>query len=216
MCWAVIGKIVKFKDDISAIVDFGGIKKETIIAVKKVKPNDYVLVHAGVAISKLNERDVEKNVKIIEEIDKIKGFRKIEKSSNNFKVTYKISLSDTDYLQVMHYTNYLRYCERAQQEFLQSIGFTYSTLIHKYGIFIPTVEINGKITAPVRMDSKIEVSIMIVEVGKKHIKWKCKIKNVMSNKVCGEFYITSVCTDTSLTCSIPIPEEIRKKLLEFI
>lgn len=140
---------------------------------------------------------------------------KIEVPANAFKRTYKASLSDTDYLQVMHYTNYFRYCERAQQELLESLGFGYATLIHKFGLFVPTVETSGKIKAPVRLDNVIEVAVWVEEVGTKHIKFKNLIKNLTSGRVVAECLTTAVCTDTTLMGAMPLPQELVEGLKRY-
>jgi len=129
---------------------------------------------------------------------------------------YRTSLSDMDYLQVMHYTNYFKYCERSWMEFLSKIGISYSTLIHKFGIFIPTVQVEGKIYAPVRMDNDIEVFVWVEEVGKKHIKYRCVVKNLTSERVAAVITHVAVCTDTSLMESLELPRELINKLSPYI
>lgn len=59
MCLAQPGKIVKIdKKKKRAIIDFEGLKKEIDISlVKRVKPGDFVNIHAGFAIQKLTQRD---------------------------------------------------------------------------------------------------------------------------------------------------------------
>jgi hydrogenase expression/formation protein HypC len=55
MCIAVPGKIIEVKQD-SAVVDFGGVKKEIKTTLTPdVSINDYVLVHAGFSIEKINK-----------------------------------------------------------------------------------------------------------------------------------------------------------------
>jgi hydrogenase expression/formation protein HypC len=54
MCLAIPGKIIKIKDQL-ATVDFRGIKKEVNISLVKAKIGDYVMVHAGFAIEKMDQ-----------------------------------------------------------------------------------------------------------------------------------------------------------------
>ena len=66
MCLGVPGKVVRLESSsigmAMGIVSFGGIQKEVCLAyTPDVAPGDYVLVHVGFAISKLDEehaRDV--------------------------------------------------------------------------------------------------------------------------------------------------------------
>jgi len=55
MCLAVPSKIVKINDTI-ATVDVDGVTRETsLLLLEDAKIGDYVIVHAGFAISKLDE-----------------------------------------------------------------------------------------------------------------------------------------------------------------
>lgn len=135
---------------------------------------------------------------------------------NAFVGRYRITLSDTDYLQVMHYTNYLKYCERAQQELLNSVGMGYHTLIHRFGMFIPTVETSLKVKGPVRIDNEIEVVVWVEEIGNKHLKFKSVIKNLTSKKKVGECITVAVCADVGLTESMPLPQEFKERISKYL
>lgn len=129
---------------------------------------------------------------------------------------YRTSLSDTDYLQAVHYTNYFRYCERVWMELLNSIGFSYTTLIHKYGVFLPTVEVGGKVLSPTRMDNDIEVYAWVEDIGVKQIRWRCVIKNLTSNRVVADIYHIVKCSDTALTQSVELPRELVERLSKYL
>jgi len=64
LCLAIPAKIIKIKGEI-AEVDIGGIRKETSIAlVKDVKEGDYVLIHTGYAIAKINEEEAKELIEL--------------------------------------------------------------------------------------------------------------------------------------------------------
>lgn len=65
MCLAIPGKITKI-DGQNATVDFDGIIKETNISlIKNVAIGEFVIVHAGFAIQKLQQKDAEDILKIV-------------------------------------------------------------------------------------------------------------------------------------------------------
>ena len=70
MCLAIPGKIVERNGDIGK-VDFGGVYRMVNLSLVKVKIDDYVIVHAGFAISKINRREAEKTIKLAQEISSI-------------------------------------------------------------------------------------------------------------------------------------------------
>lgn len=71
MCLAIPGQVVSIADDPlrSATVSFGGITKDVVLAlVPEAGIGDYVIVHAGVAISKLDEAAAKQSLAAFEEL----------------------------------------------------------------------------------------------------------------------------------------------------
>lgn len=59
MCLGVPGRIEELRGR-EAIVDVGGIKREiSVELLPDIKEGDYVIIHAGFAISKIDEEEVE-------------------------------------------------------------------------------------------------------------------------------------------------------------
>ncbi len=68
MCLAIPGKVVEIRGN-TAIVDYNGIRKEARIDfVKDVRVGDYVIVHTGFAIEKIDEDEAIKSLKAWDEV----------------------------------------------------------------------------------------------------------------------------------------------------
>ena len=67
MCLAIPMKIVKIDGD-SGIVETSGVRKAISLNLVDAKVGDYVLVHAGVAIGKVEEREAEETMAMLEEL----------------------------------------------------------------------------------------------------------------------------------------------------
>ena len=68
MCLAVPAK-VKSIDKNSACVDFSGVVKKVSLGIlKDVNIGDYVLVHAGFAIGKLESQEAQDTLKLLNEL----------------------------------------------------------------------------------------------------------------------------------------------------
>lgn len=64
-------KVTKIKDE-TAIVEYGGVKYEANISlIERIKPGDYLIIHAGFAIQKLDEKEAIETLKLFKEIEKI-------------------------------------------------------------------------------------------------------------------------------------------------
>ena len=70
MCLAVPMKIVKLTGT-DAVVELGGVQRPvnlTLISDSEIKIGDYVIVHAGFAIQKLDNADAEERLKLLQEM----------------------------------------------------------------------------------------------------------------------------------------------------
>ena len=71
MCLAVPGKIISIEGESDGLkmakVSFGGIVKEVCLAwIDNPQAGEYVLVHVGFAINKVNEKEAEDTLKIFD------------------------------------------------------------------------------------------------------------------------------------------------------
>ena len=74
MCLAVPGRLVEWLDEeppfALATVEFGGVRRQVNMqCVPDAKQGDYVLVHAGIAISQINPEEAEKVFDALEQLD---------------------------------------------------------------------------------------------------------------------------------------------------
>lgn len=70
MCLALPVKVVEVGADETAIVDLGGVKKEISLALlDDVKVGDYVILHVGYALTKLDPEEAEKTLALFAEME---------------------------------------------------------------------------------------------------------------------------------------------------
>ncbi len=71
MCLAIPGKIKSIdKKTNVALVDFDGVERDVNISLVKAKKGDYVIVHAGFAIQKLEKREASETIKLFKSAEK--------------------------------------------------------------------------------------------------------------------------------------------------
>jgi hydrogenase expression/formation protein HypC len=75
MCLAIPGKIVEFHEKHGvkmSKVDFGGITREACLEyLPDAQLGDYVLVHVGFAISKVDQEEAARTYRCLEELDQL-------------------------------------------------------------------------------------------------------------------------------------------------
>ncbi len=75
MCLAVPSRILKIKEDNTALVETLGVRRVVSLDLiqEEVKEGDYVLIHVGFAIQKLNEEEARKSLELFEEALRSEG-----------------------------------------------------------------------------------------------------------------------------------------------
>jgi hydrogenase expression/formation protein HypC len=77
MCLAVPGKVIAIDDGsldtmTMGTVEFGGVRKQVCLAcVPEVEVGDYVLVHVGFAINRIDEEQAREVFKLLEEMEEL-------------------------------------------------------------------------------------------------------------------------------------------------
>ena len=68
MCLAIPARVVEIQDNDQAIVDLGGVRKDVSLAlVEGVEVGDYVIVHVGYALTRLDPEEAEKTLALMAE-----------------------------------------------------------------------------------------------------------------------------------------------------
>ncbi len=127
------------------------------------------------------------------------------------KIEHRVIYGDTDAGQVVYYANYFRWFESGRREIFRSLKINYKEL-DKRGIMTPVVEAHCNYFHPARYDDIVIIETKIVEIKEKSIKFEQKIYRKKDKKILAAGYTINVCVDKSKMKSIPLPQDVRKKL----
>lgn len=69
MCLGIPAKLVSLDEEGIGLVDFGGVQREVSLQlVPEASIGDYVLVHVGFAIQRLDEEEAQETLQLLEEM----------------------------------------------------------------------------------------------------------------------------------------------------
>ena len=72
MCLAIPAQVVELRDNDNAVVDLAGVRKEISLSlVEGVAVGDYVIVHVGYALNKLDPEEAEQTLKLFAEMGQL-------------------------------------------------------------------------------------------------------------------------------------------------
>lgn len=89
MCLGIPGKIVELSDDdglAMGVVDFGGVRREVCLEYvrREVSLGDYVIVHVGFAITKVDEAEARRTFEALAEmsqLDELEWMKEVAENS---------------------------------------------------------------------------------------------------------------------------------------
>lgn len=133
---------------------------------------------------------------------------------NSFKTIIRVAWSDTDAAQVVHYSNYFRFFERAEEEFYRYLGFSFNDFVSR-GLWFPRVEAFCQYMKPAKFNDLLEVDLTIEELKEKSIKYAFRIFNKETSTLLAKGYVVVVAADKRSQKATQIPREYIKKLEAF-
>lgn len=125
----------------------------------------------------------------------------------------RVRFGDTDPYGIVYFVSYFRYCHRAIEEFLRSLGLppedTFKNV--KEGFGLPIVEAHGKFIRPSRYGDILEIETGIQEVRAKAIIFNFRFFAPGGSQVVAEGTANMVAISREWK-AIAIPERIMKAL----
>ena len=77
MCLAIPAQVVELREGDNAVVDLAGVRKEISLAlVDHVAVGDYVIVHVGYALNKLDPEEAANTLALFAELGQLDGDRR--------------------------------------------------------------------------------------------------------------------------------------------
>lgn len=130
----------------------------------------------------------------------------------SFKTTYHVNWVDTDAAQVVHFSNYFRIFEKAEEEMYTQLGLSFDEIRQKYSFWLPRVEALCRFKAPAKFGDTLEVNLTVEEVMDKAVKYGFTIVNKKSEQLVAEGYVVVVAANKKLGHAVDIPKEVIEKL----
>ncbi len=131
-----------------------------------------------------------------------------------FKALFRVTWADTDAAQVVHYSNYFRFFERAEEEFYRHLGFMFTDTAER-GLWFPRVESFCQYKKPARFNDLLEVELTVDELKEKSVKYAFRIMNKETTNLLANGYVVIVAADKQTAKATQMPRDIVEKLKPF-
>ena len=122
----------------------------------------------------------------------------------------RIYYEDTDCGGVVYYANYLKYCERARTEFLESQGIRMKQLIEE-GIFFVVAEASLKYLSPGRYGDILAIDTIVERAGPASITFHHEIKRDATGEKLVDATVRLGCVNPQMK-----PLRLRKDIMDAV
>jgi acyl-CoA thioester hydrolase len=98
---------------------------------------------------------------------------------------HKVQYYETDQMQIVHHSNYIRWFEEARTDYLEQAGFGYDRF-EREGIISPVLEVQAKYLTMTRFGETVNIQVKMVNFTG----LKFSIEYIISDSVTGELRVT--------------------------
>jgi acyl-CoA thioester hydrolase len=133
--------------------------------------------------------------------------------TESFVIRRRVEFADTDMAGMMHFSNYLRFMEQAEQDFVRSLGLTPMWTNEEGSFGFPRVSATCDYLRPAKFEDTLEVEICVAQLGQKSVTYSFEFRRegvtIARGRMSSVFCQVMPNGDVK---SLPIPDEHRKKL----
>lgn len=122
-------------------------------------------------------------------------------------IEYRVPYADTDQMGVVYYGNYLTLFERARNELMRSIGYTYKEC-ESEGWALPVTHAEVDYRRPARYDDLLEVSATVSSQKGVRIEISCEVRRKGEQELLVSGFTRHAFVSTSTFRPIPPPERL--------
>ena len=129
----------------------------------------------------------------------------------------ELQFGDVDYARVLYYPRLLHYCHVAMEGFFGEVtGNSYAHLLGERKIGFPTVHLDVTYKSPLRYGTTVRMQVCVLRVGRSSLDLRYRELGDGESGSRAEVLATVVCVNMDTFRSVPIPDDVRPVLEEFL
>ncbi len=131
-----------------------------------------------------------------------------------FQITRRVEFGDTDMAGIMHFSNFFRFMEVAESDFLRSLGLSASWVEGSGKWGFPRVSAACDYTKPAKFQDVLTIAVTLEKVGTKSVGYRFDFSNQRGEPVASGRITAVFCRSLGPDHieALDIPADIRAKL----
>jgi YbgC/YbaW family acyl-CoA thioester hydrolase len=130
-----------------------------------------------------------------------------------FRTTRRVEFHETDMAGIVHFSNFFRYMESAEVEFLRGRGLSVAMLWEEEPVGFPRVSATCDYFKPARFEDVLDITVTVERLGEKSVTYGFEFTR--GGEAIARGKVTSVCCRVGANHkleAVPIPAGYRERL----
>jgi 4-hydroxybenzoyl-CoA thioesterase/acyl-CoA thioester hydrolase len=128
---------------------------------------------------------------------------------------HRVQFVETDMAGIVHFSNFFRYMEEAEDAFLRSLNIELVSSVGDRPVSLPRLSTTCEFKSPAKYGDDIAIDVTVTELGRKTIRYGFDFSADSRPVATGEI-LCIYCEMTPVLKSLPLPAEIADRLKEFL
>ncbi|HEY9286103.1 MAG TPA: thioesterase family protein [Pyrinomonadaceae bacterium] len=132
-----------------------------------------------------------------------------------FRVEERVRWGDVDAARIIFYGAYIRFFEIAETELFRAAGISYGKVFDELDVWLPRAHLECDFRRAAQLDDLLEVSVYVGRVGTKSLRLDFEVRRNGESELTATAHFVLVAVDRNTFQSVPVPEDLKRRLAPF-
>ena len=132
-----------------------------------------------------------------------------------FTIEERVRWGDVDAAGIIFYGAYIRFFEFAETELFRAAGLPYGVMFEELNIWLPRVHLECDFHRAAKLDDLLEVAVFAGKIGHSSLRLNFEVRRKGESDLIATAHFVLVTVRRSTFEKVPVPEELRRRLMPY-
>ena len=132
-----------------------------------------------------------------------------------FTIEERVRWGDVDAAGIIFYGAYIRFFGFAETELFRAAGLPYGVMFEELNIWLPRVHLECDFHRAAKLDDLLEVAVFAGKIGHSSLRLNFEVRRKGESDLIATAYFVLVTVRRSTFEKVPVPEELRRRLMPY-
>src|SRR4029453_1190865 len=132
-----------------------------------------------------------------------------------FTIEERVRWGDVDAAGIIFYGSFIRFFEYSETELFSPDGLPVGIMFDQLNIWLPRVHLENDFYHAAKLDDLLQVSVFVAKIGHSSLRLEVEDRRNNKSELIAKAHLVLVTVTRSTFESIPVPEELRRRLAPY-